>query len=161
MSKATLQGTLSSLFQVGRRGPLFRSLAGVLSARDAANAAYTKIQAADPTIDDDLVTLRYYNANMAGGSGNTGTATLNFGAFPGATDTSVAVTGQTGITGTSKIQVWLALSATAEHTADEIMVDAPDIYAGNIVAGTGFTIYGITNDRFKKYGNFTINWRWS
>ena len=78
--------------------------------------------------------------------GAQGTATLNFGAFPGDTDTSVTVTGQVGIDATSLVEAWIRPGATADHTADEHIVDAPIVVAGNIVAGTGFTIYGVARD---------------
>lgn len=73
----------------------------------------------------------------------TGTASLNFGAFPGASDASVAVTGQTGISAGSLVEAWLLPAATADHTADEHLVETLNVMAGTIVAGTGFTIYGI------------------
>lgn len=89
-----------------------------------------------------------------------GTATLNFGAFPGVTDTSVAVTGQTGILTGSAVEAYIAPAATAEHTADEHRVESLSVMAGNIVAGTGFTIYGRTTDNTRLYGNFNIGWVW-
>lgn len=80
--------------------------------------------------------------------GAQGTTTINFGAFPGTSDASVAVTGQTGITGTSLVEAWLYPAATADHSADEHMVETIKVVAGNIVAGTGFTIYGFnTSER--------------
>lgn len=72
----------------------------------------------------------------------TGTATLNFGAFPGASDASVAVTGQTGIVAGSLVEAWLRPEATADHTADEHMLETIKVFACEIVAGTGFTIRG-------------------
>jgi hypothetical protein len=79
----------------------------------------------------------------AGAAGNTGTAILDFGAFPGASDASVAVTGQTGIVSGSIVQAWLRPVDTADHLADEHLVETIRIEVGNIVAGTGFTIFGI------------------
>lgn len=78
--------------------------------------------------------------------GSQGTATVNFGAFPGVSDTSVAVTAQSGITASSLVEAWLLPAATADHSADEHIVDPPVITAGNIVAGTGFTIYATARD---------------
>jgi hypothetical protein len=75
--------------------------------------------------------------------GATGTATLNFGGFPGSTDTSVLVTGQTGIVAGSLVEAWLVPVATGDHSADEHIADGPRVLAGNIVPGTGFTIYGV------------------
>jgi hypothetical protein len=93
----------------------------------------------------------------------TGTATIDFGAFPGKTDTSVTVTGQTGILNTSLVEAWIFPSATADHSADEHWVEDIVIVAGNIVAGTGFTIYahvGATN-RGRLYGQYTVAWAWA
>jgi hypothetical protein len=78
----------------------------------------------------------------SGGGSNTGTATLDFGAFPGASDASIAVTGQAAIVAGSIVQAWLRPEDTADHKADEHMVETMQVFAGNIVAGTGFTIYG-------------------
>jgi hypothetical protein len=82
-----------------------------------------------------------------GGSGATGTTTVNFGAFPGATDTSVDVTGQATIAAGSVVDAWIRPEATGDHSADEHMVEPVRIYAGNIVAGTGFTIYAFIDDQ--------------
>jgi hypothetical protein len=74
--------------------------------------------------------------------GAQGTATLDFGAFPGASDASVAVTGQTGILSGSLIEAWLVPADTTDHLADEHRVETLEVMAGSIIAGTGFTIYG-------------------
>lgn len=112
--------------------------------------------------------------------GATGTAILNFGAFPGASDTSVAVTGQAGIVSGSLVEAWIRPEATADHSVDEHMVETIKVFAGNIVAGTGFTIYGfntseINEDRYQAegrgreggsfgtriYGTWTVAWAWN
>jgi hypothetical protein len=87
----------------------------------------------------------------------TGTTTVDFGAFPGATDTSVAVTGQTGIVSGSLVEAWLRPVATADHSADEHWVEEIQVTAGNIVAGTGFTIYARTRNH-RLYGTWTVAW---
>lgn len=114
---------------------------------------------------------------------STGTATIDFGAFPGVSDTSVVVTGQAGIVTTSNVQAWLYPTATADHTADEHLLETIRIMAGNIVAATGFTIYGINTSQLNEvplgfqfsgqsragqagmgtriYGQWTVKWRWS
>jgi subtilisin family serine protease len=77
-----------------------------------------------------------------GGAGNTGIAEVDFGAFPGVSDASVAVTGQAAIdSSTSQVQAWLMAKATTDHTADEHRIETISVTAGNIVTGTGFTIY--------------------
>lgn len=75
--------------------------------------------------------------------GASGTATLDFGAFPGSTDASVAVTGQTGILSGSLVEAWIFPGATADHSADEHLVESLRVVAGNVSAGVGFTIYGL------------------
>lgn len=75
--------------------------------------------------------------------GASGTATVNFGGFPGSSDTSVLVTGQGGILSGSLVEAWLVPVATSEHSADEHLADGPRIMAGNIVPGVGFTIYAL------------------
>jgi hypothetical protein len=82
--------------------------------------------------------------------GAQGTTTINFGSFPGASDTSVAVTGQSGILSGSLVEAWLYPVATADHSADEHLVEQIKIVAGNIVAGTGFTIYGLCTSQINE-----------
>jgi len=106
-----------------------------------------------------------------------GTTTVNFGTFPGATDTSVAVTGQGSILATSLVEAWVFPVATADHSVDEHWVDGPQVVAGNIVAGTGFTIYASVKpqtdakaptdsrrgktDSPRAYGSWTVAWVWN
>src|SRR5947207_430098 len=70
-----------------------------------------------------------------------GTTTVDFGAWPGSGDTSVTITGQTNIGSGSLVEAWIFPAATADHSVDEHWVDPPRVVAGNIVVGTGFTIY--------------------
>lgn len=99
----------------------------------------------------------------------TGVATLNFGAFPGAPEASVVITGQAAITADSYVEAWIRPVATADHSADEHLVEeALSVIAGNIVAGTGFTIYGFcrprNNDpegRNTLFGLWTVAWVWT
>lgn len=82
-------------------------------------------------------------AAPGGGSGaNVGSTTVDFGAFPGAHEAAVAVTGQTGIISGSIVQAWLMPSATADHSADEHAAEMENIvvWVSDIVAGTGFTV---------------------
>lgn len=89
-----------------------------------------------------------------------GTTVVDFGAFPGALDTTAAVTGLTGIVAGSIVDVRIVATATADHSIDEHWVDPPIVTAGNIVAGTGFTIYAITRDGARDYGQWTVQWAW-
>lgn len=74
--------------------------------------------------------------------GAQGQTTINFGAFPGVPETSVAVTGQGSIVAGSLVEAWMRPEDTADHTADEHFLETIMVMAGNIVAATGFTIYG-------------------
>lgn len=89
-------------------------------------------------------------------------ATLDFGTFPGKSDASVVITGQASILAGSLVEAWLLPAATADHSADEHLIETLDVFAGNIVAGTGFTIYGI-NEGFGTliYGQWNVAWVWN
>lgn len=95
-----------------------------------------------------------------GGGPITGTATVNFGAFPGTSDASIAVTGQTGIVAGSIVNAHKRLVATADHSADEHWVEEWDVEAGNIQTGVGFTIFAKTRNK-RLYGQWNLAWSWS
>jgi hypothetical protein len=82
--------------------------------------------------------------------GAQGSTTVDFGAFPGKSDTSVAITGQATILAGSLVEAWLFPVATADHTADEHLVETITVMAGNVVAGTGFTIYAMNNSQINE-----------
>ncbi len=82
--------------------------------------------------------------------GATGKTTIDFGAFPGKSDASVAITGQAAIVADSLVEAWIRPEATADHTADEHMVETLKVIAGNIAAGTGFTIYGFNTSQLNE-----------
>lgn len=91
----------------------------------------------------------------------TGTALLDFGAFPGATDALLNIIGQNAILAGSNVEAWLFPAQTADHSIEEHQVDGPFVMAGNVVAGVGFTIYGSArgaNDF--AYGKWNVGWRW-
>lgn len=89
-------------------------------------------------------------ATTGGGGGgttiNSGQTTIDFGAFPGSNDTSVVITGQTGIVSGSKVKAWLFPLDTSDHSADEQMLESIQVIARDIVAGTGFTIFGFNKN---------------
>lgn len=87
---------------------------------------------------------------------------VDFGAFPGASDTSLAITGLNDIAAGAIPEAWIVPQATTDHTLDEHIANPPRVYAGNVVAGTGFTIYAVNNDRgdFLTYGKWTVAYRW-
>lgn len=82
--------------------------------------------------------------------GAQGTTTIDFGAFPGKSDASVDVTGQAAIVSGSLVEAWLRPVATADHTADEHLAETIKVMAGNIVAGTGFTIYALNTSQLNE-----------
>src|SRR5205807_1334420 len=82
--------------------------------------------------------------------GAQGTGLLDFGAFPGASDASLVVAGQAGILAGSLVEAWLLPAATADHTADEHIVETLKVFAGNIVPGTGFTLYGVNDSQLSE-----------
>jgi hypothetical protein len=97
------------------------------------------------------------NATMA----RAGQATIDFGAIPGASDTNLAVTGQDDIAAGASVEAFIIPTATVDHSADEHVVDPPRVCAGNVVAGTGFTIYANYPGPMLAYGKWTVGWRWS
>jgi hypothetical protein len=89
-----------------------------------------------------------------------GTAVINFGAHPGKGMTSVDVTGQASILTGSRIGCWPRLEATSDHSVDEHRVETLKLVGGNIVAGTGFTIYAEVQQG-NAWGQFNIDWVWA
>jgi hypothetical protein len=54
-----MRGTVETLFQLGLAGPQLKNNASVIEARNAADAAFAIVRAADPTGYDDLATRRH------------------------------------------------------------------------------------------------------
>ena len=93
---------------------------------------------------------------------NTGTATLNFGAHPGSNEASVAVTGQTAILVTSKVESWvMGEDVSSNHTASDHRYFAAlaGLTCGTPTASTGFTIYA--RSEHKLSGQWTVRWVWA
>lgn len=91
-----------------------------------------------------------------------GTAEIDFGAHPGANEASVAVTGQGTISGTSKVEAFImGDDTTTDHTAqDHRYVELwLSLTCGTPSAGTGFTIYGRSDQ--KLHGKFAVRWVWA
>lgn len=117
--------------------------------------------------------------------GASGRTTVNFGAFPGSFEASVAVTGQAGIIAGSDVEAWIEPDTTADHSADEHMVEAVAAKADrtSIIAGTGFTIRafctsdkpevplgwlssgqsnaGMAGKMQRLWGVWTVGWAWN
>jgi hypothetical protein len=91
-----------------------------------------------------------------------GTATINFGSFPGAQEASVAVTGQTSISATSKAEAYvMGDDTTSDHTASDHKYFPlfATLTCGTPTAGTGFTIYACCVDQLQ--GTFQVRWVWA
>ena len=91
-----------------------------------------------------------------------GTATIDFGAVPGSNEASVAVTGQTGISGTSKAEAYvMADDTTSDHTAADHRYFSAlvGLTCGTPSAGTGFTIYARSTEKIQ--GTFALRWVWA
>lgn len=93
--------------------------------------------------------------------GAQGTATVNFGAAPGTNIATVAVVGQVDILAGSDVEAFLMRDATASHNAYEhgVLAFHVGITCGDIIPGTGFTIWVLTDLRLT--GTWTVHWVWS
>lgn len=91
-----------------------------------------------------------------------GTATIDFGAHPGANEASVAVTGQGSISATSKVEAFIMGDDTSSnHTANDHRYISLwlSLTCGTPTAATGFTIYGRSDQ--KLHGQFAVRWVWA
>ena len=92
----------------------------------------------------------------------TGTSTIDFGAYPGSSEASVVVTGQTGISATSKAEAFIMGDDTSSsHTAaDHRYLSAlMGCTCSTPTAGSGFTIYARALDKLQ--GTWTLRWVWA
>lgn len=92
----------------------------------------------------------------------TGTVIVSFGAFPGSDTASLAITGQTSILNTSKVEAYVDPTAgsTSDHSVDEHIAVDIDVRCSNIVAGTGFTI-NLATRSLRQIGGYNITWVWA
>jgi hypothetical protein len=91
-----------------------------------------------------------------------GTASINFGAHPGANEASVAVTGQASIGAGSKVEAYvMADDTTSDHTASDHRYFAAlaGLTCGTPTAATGFTIHARSAE--KLHGQFQVRWVWA
>lgn len=90
-----------------------------------------------------------------------GTATINFGAHPGSNEASVAVTGQTSISATSKADAYVMADDTSvDHTASDhrYFETLASLSCGTPTAATGFTIHA--RSHHKLTGQWSVRWVW-
>lgn len=101
-----------------------------------------------------------------------GTTIIDFGAFPGAFEATVTITGQAGIDSSKLLEAWVIDTATVDHGTDEHHIDPPRVMAGSIVPGVGFTIFGYADQRYgsfgvqtdqapRLYGKYSVAWVWN
>lgn len=92
---------------------------------------------------------------------NTGTATIDFGAFPGTSEASVEVTGQAEISTTSKAEAWLMSDSTSDHTESDHRYASLliGLTCGTPTLATGFTIHARCLDKMQ--GTFAVRWVWA
>lgn len=93
--------------------------------------------------------------------GAQGTATIDFGAFPGSNEATVTVTGQGTIASDSAAEAWIMAEATSDHTAKDHTFAALLIAltCGTVVPGTGFTINATSPEKLQ--GTFALRWVWN
>jgi hypothetical protein len=120
----------------------------------------TLTQGTNITITNDKGSITVTAANAGGGA--QGSANLNFGAAPGTSQVSVAVTGQTSLVASSSIQAYIqGNDITPDHTAYEhqFLGRYVNCLISDVIAGTGFTIQSMTELRLR--GIVTVRWKWS
>jgi hypothetical protein len=111
----------------------------------------------NPTLAQEAATKAYVDA-VAGGAVSA-IVTLDFGAFPGSLQASLAVTGQTGVLSTSRVKAWVVPVATADHSLDEHILEDVRAFAHTIVPGVGFTVTLVSATR--TYGLWSVAYEWS
>ena len=130
--------TDADLLSVADAAATYQTISGFTEA--AQDVVGALVAAAGGSYNDAAGTITLPGA--AGGTlVNNGSTTVNFGAFPGTSDASVTIAGQASIGAGSKVKAYIIATATADHSADEHWAETLDVMAGNIVPGTGFTIY--------------------
>lgn len=95
-------------------------------------------------------------------AGATGTATIDFGAWPGSNEASVAVTGQTTIAATAKADAFfMADDTSVDHTASDHRYAECfiNLTCGAASAGVGFTIHARSTE--KMTGEWTVRYVWA
>lgn len=90
-----------------------------------------------------------------------GTATIDFGAFPGSHEAAVTVTGQTAILVTSKCDAYvMGDDSTADHNAEDHrwLECFASLTCGTPTAANGFSIRARSTERLQ--GTFALRWVW-
>lgn len=90
--------------------------------------------------------------------GARGLAVVDFGAG-GALDAYVAISGQTAITAAHVPMAQVACVATADHSADEHMIEELEVRCGPVLPGSGFLVLARTRNT-RLFGRYSISWSW-
>lgn len=85
-----------------------------------------------------------------------GTATVDFGSYPGDVIATTTVMGQDTIGTNAQIDAWIMGVDSADHNAYEHMIAPIQVRAGNIVPGVGFDIFAVSTTRLT--GQFAVQW---
>ena len=116
------------------------------------------------TIDSGAVAIADVtglSAALAAAGATGGSAVLDFGAAPGSSVASVTITGQTDLGASPRVRAWVQ-GSTADHNEYEhtrIFPARIGLAAGDVVAGTGFTIHAETELRLT--GDVAVKWEWA
>jgi hypothetical protein len=91
----------------------------------------------------------------------TGTATIDFGAYPGSNEASVVISGQTTISATSAAEAYFMAETSGAHTPSDHSYVAlfAALTCGIPTAATGFTIYATSEHKLQ--GTFSVHWVWA
>ena len=92
----------------------------------------------------------------------TGIATIDFGSFPGSNVATLTITGQTGISSTSKAEAFfMSGDTTADHTSNDHLYAAllVSLVCGVPTPGDGFVITALCAEYMQ--GTFKIRWVWA
>lgn len=92
----------------------------------------------------------------------TGSLFIDFGSAPGSNEASVAVTGQTGISSTSKASAYvMAGDTSSDHTANDhkYFTTLAGLTCGTPTTGVGFTIYCRSTQKLT--GQWAVRYVWS
>ena len=94
--------------------------------------------------------------------GAQGSATIDFGAFPGKSDAATTVSA-VGIADADLAEAWIRPVASADHSADEHLVETIRFHA---IAVGGFAVIAVQafntgSGNTRIYGVWNFNWVWN
>lgn len=90
-----------------------------------------------------------------GGSGNTGQATVDFGADDN--DLATVTVAAPWVAASSKIICSPAYEATPEHDPEDVLLEQITVAPGNIVPGVSFDLMAFAPE--STFGTYKINWQ--